>query len=130
MTARILMVDDEPDAKELFRQQFRREIRQGVCVFDFAHSGYEALEFLNGEDAPQVILVLSDINMPGMTGIELLNEIKVKWPEIPVFMVTAYADRSTEERTREIGASAFLAKPVDFDLLRSHLGEVLSGQAL
>lgn len=125
MTGRILMVDDEPDAKELFRQNFRREIRKGVYLFDFAGSGDEALEFLDGGNAPEVILVLSDINMPGMTGIELLNEIKARWPDIPVFMITAYADRSTEVLTREIGASAFLAKPVDFDLLRSQLVETL-----
>lgn len=125
MTGRILMVDDEPDAKELFRQNFRREIRKGVYLFDFACSGAEALEFLDGGNAPEVILVLSDINMPGMTGIELLNEIKARWPDIPVFMITAYADRSTEALTREIGASAFLAKPVDFDLLRSQLAGML-----
>lgn len=124
MSARILMVDDEPDAEELFRQNFRREIRKGVYVFDFAQSGNQALELLDGEDAPDVILVLSDINMPGMTGVELLEQIKQKWPDIPVFMITAYGDRSTEVAVRQKGAECFLTKPVDFIALKQSLTEL------
>ncbi len=120
------MVDDEPDAKELFRQNFRREIRKGVYVFDFAQSGMEALGLLEGEDAPEVILVLSDINMPGMTGVELLEQIKQKWPDIPVFMITAYGDATTEGTVREKGAENFLTKPVDFPALKEKLSELIT----
>jgi CheY-like chemotaxis protein len=121
MNARILMVDDEPDAEELFRQNFRREIRIGTIIFDFAQSGFEALELLESKDHPEVILVLSDINMPGMTGIELLEKVRQRWPDIPVFMITAYGDRSTEHKVREKGASSFITKPVDFVALKDQL---------
>lgn len=126
MSARILMVDDETDAEELFRQNFRREIRKGVYIFDFAQSGSEALEVLEYGDAPRIILVLSDINMPGMTGVELLERIKQSWPEIPVFMITAYGDRSTEGTVREKGAENFLTKPVDFSALKQSMSELIA----
>jgi len=126
MSAHILMVDDEPDAEELFRQNFRREIRQGVYVFDFAQSGGEALELLKSEETPDVILVLSDINMPGMTGIELLETIRQQWPDILVFMITAYGDTSTERTVREKGASQFLTKPVDFGALKEELTSIVA----
>ena len=126
MSARILMVDDEPDAEELFRQNFRREIRKGAYTFDFAQSGNAALEFLESEEAPEVILVLSDINMPGMTGIELLEQIRQRRPDIPVFMITAYGDRSTERTVRDKGASQFLTKPVDFAALKSQLADIVA----
>ncbi|MEH6525686.1 MAG: response regulator [Sneathiella sp.] len=121
MSARVLMVDDEPDAEELFRQNFRREIRKGIFVFDFALSGSEALKFLDSEEVPETILILSDINMPGMTGIELLETIKTKWPDIPIFMITAYGDKQTEIIVREKGASEFLTKPVDYQILKNQL---------
>jgi two-component system, response regulator, stage 0 sporulation protein F len=121
MTARILMVDDEPDAQELFRQNFRREIRKGVYSFDFALSGEAALEVLKGGEPPSVVLVLSDINMPGMSGIELLAEIRKVWPEVGVFMITAYGDSATEARARDLGAAMFLTKPVDFSRLKADL---------
>jgi len=121
MNARILMVDDEPDAEDLFRQNFRREIRKGAIIFDFAQSGFEALELLESKDHAEVILVLSDINMPGMTGIELLDKVRQRWPDIPVFMITAYGDRSTEHKVREKGASNFMTKPVDFAALKDQL---------
>ena len=126
MSARILMVDDEPDAAELFRQNFRREIRKGVYVFDFAQSGDQALAHLEREDAPEVILVLSDINMPGMTGVELLERIKQDWPGIPVFMITAYGDASTEGTVLKKGADSFLTKPVDFPALRQNLSDLVA----
>ena len=127
MTARILVVDDEPDMQELVRQNFRREIRNGVYRFDFALSGEAALEVLEGQTPPKVVLVLSDINMPGMSGIELLAEIRRTWPEVEVFMITAYGDKATEAKARELGARRFLAKPVDFAQLRDDLGVAVEG---
>jgi CheY-like chemotaxis protein len=121
MTARILMVDDEPDAQDLFRQNFRREIHKGVYAFDFALSGEAALELLKGQTPPEVVLVLSDINMPGMSGIELLAEIRKTWPEVGVFMITAYGDNATEVKARNLGAEQFLTKPVDFGRLKVDL---------
>ncbi len=129
MTARILMVDDEPDAQELFRQNFRREIRKGVYSFDFAISGEAALEVLKGQTPPRVGLVLSDINMPGMSGIELLAEIRQAWPELGVFMITAYGDNATEAKARDLGAERFLTKPVDFPILKDYLSRTLEGGA-
>ncbi len=130
MTARILMVDDEPDAQELFRQNFRREIRKGVYAFDFAISGEAALEVLKGQTPPRVVvLVLSDINMPGMSGIELLAEIRETWPEVSVFMITAYGDNATEAKARDLGAERFLTKPVDFATLKDDLSRTLEAGA-
>ncbi len=121
MSAHILMVDDEPDAEELFRQNFRREIRKGALRFDFARSGREALDLLAFEDPPRVLLVLSDINMPGMTGVELLDEIRRRWPSIKIFMISAYGDDSTERAVLEKGAEQFFTKPVDFMQLKEQL---------
>jgi len=123
MSVRILMVDDEPDAQDLFRQNFRREIRKGTYAFDFALSGEAALETLKGRAAQEVDLVLSDINMPGMSGIDLLAEIRRSWPDLSVFMITAYGDRDTEARARTLGAARFLTKPVDFERLKHDLAE-------
>lgn len=125
MTVHILMVDDEPDAQELFRQNFRREIRDGTYDFDFALSGEAALERLKGQTPPKVVMVLSDINMPGMSGIELLEEIRKTWPDVSVFMITAYGDSSTAARAHELGAACFLTKPVDFSVLKQDLARVL-----
>ena len=125
MTARILMVDDEPDAQELFRQNFRREIRKGVYSFDFAESGEAALKVLKEGTPPEVLLVLSDINMPGMSGIELLAKVREDWPEVGVFMITAYGDNATEATARDLGAERFLTKPVDFGQLKADLARAL-----
>ncbi len=125
MSARILMVDDEPDAQELFRQNFRREIRGGLYSFDFALSAEAALDVLRNGTPPKVVLVLSDINMPGMSGIELLAEIRRSWPEVSVFMITAYGDGDTEARARGLGAERFLTKPVDFARLRDDLAQAI-----
>ena len=89
MSVSILVVDDEPDVAELFRQRFRREMRQGTYVLHFAQSGEEALERLAQGIEPQLIVILSDINMPGMDGLALLREVKARRPELPVMMVTA-----------------------------------------
>jgi CheY-like chemotaxis protein len=124
MSFSILVVDDEPDVAELFRQRFRREIRQGTYVLHFAVSGEEALARLAGEIEPQLIVILSDINMPGMDGLALLREIKKLHPDLPVMMVTAYGDEERRRRAGEYGASDFLSKPVDFDLLKEQLRQL------
>ena len=121
MSVSILVVDDEPDVAELFRQRFRRETRQGAYVMHFAASGAEALDRLVGEIEPTLIAVLSDINMPGMDGLQLLNEIKQRRPDLPVMMVTAYGDDERRRRASELGAFEFITKPVDFDKLRKQL---------
>jgi len=129
MTVSILIVDDETDVADLFRQRFRQEARQGTYVLHFAYSGEEALEKLAGEIEPQLIVILSDINMPGMDGLALLREIKTKWPDLPVMMVTAYGDDERRRRASEYGAAEFLTKPVDFDLLKAQLRQLPSGAA-
>jgi two-component system, response regulator, stage 0 sporulation protein F len=120
----ILIVDDEPDVAELFRQRFRREVRQGLYVLHFAYSGEEALDKLDTGIRPQLIVILSDINMPGMDGLTLLREIKTRWADLPVMMVTAYGDDERRRRADEFGAAEFLTKPVDFDLLKQQLRQL------
>jgi CheY-like chemotaxis protein len=129
MTIRVLMVDDEPDAQELFRQNFRREIRKGLYSFDFAESGEQALEILKHGTPPEILLVLSDINMPGMSGMELLEEVRRAWPDVGVFMITAYGDAATEGRAKELGASSFFSKPVDFPQLKDDLARAVGAAA-
>jgi CheY-like chemotaxis protein len=124
MSASILVVDDEPDVAELFRQQFRREVRRGDYVLHFADSGEQALKRLAGEIEPQLIVILSDINMPGMDGLTLLHEVKQRLPEIPVIMVTAYGDDERRHRAAEYGAAEFVTKPVDFGKLKAQLREL------
>ena len=124
MSVSILVVDDEPDVAELFRQQFRREARQGTYVLHFAASGEQALERLAGEIEPQLIVILSDINMPGMDGLTLLHEIKQRFPNLPVMMVTAYGDDERRRRAAEYGAAEFITKPVDFDRLKTQLHQL------
>src|SRR5882724_13191767 len=104
MSVSILVVDDEPDVAELFRQRFRRETRQGAYVMHFAASGAEALDRLVGEIEPTLIAVLSDINMPGMDRLQLLGEIKQRFPDLPVMMVTAYGDDARRRQATEYGA--------------------------
>ena len=117
----ILVVDDEPDMAELFRQRFRREVRQGQYVMHFAQSAEEALDKLDDGIRPELIVILSDINMPGMDGLALLGEIKTRWPELPVMMVTAYGDDERRRMADARGAADFIAKPVDFDFLKQQL---------
>jgi len=120
----ILVVDDEPDVAELFRQRFRRETRQGTYVLHYAASGAEALDRLSGEIEPELLAVLSDINMPGMDGLQLLAEIKQRFPDLPVMMVTAYGDDERRTRAVEHGAAEFITKPVDFDQLKEQLRQL------
>jgi CheY-like chemotaxis protein len=124
MSLSILVVDDEPDVADLFRQRFRRESRQGTYVMHFATSGVEALDRLAEEIQPTLVAVLSDINMPGMDGLELLDEIKQRRPDLPVMMVTAYGDDERRRRARELGAFQFITKPVDFDQLKEQLSQL------
>ena len=124
MTVSILVVDDESDVAELFRQRFRREVRQGTYTMHFASSGEEALEKLAGGIEPTLIVTLSDINMPGMDGLTLLREIKMRRPDLPVMMVTAYGDDERRRVAEELGAIEFITKPVDFDLLKAQLRQL------
>jgi CheY-like chemotaxis protein len=120
----ILVVDDEPDAAYLFRQSFRREAREGMYVMHFASSGQQALNLLAGEIRPELIVILSDINMPGMDGLQLLAEIKRRRPGLPVIMVTAYGDEERKRQAGCLGAFEFVTKPVDFDLLKAQLRQL------
>ena len=124
MSVSILVVDDEPDVADLFRQRFRREARQGVYVLHFAASGEAALDQLEGEIRPELIVILSDINMPGMDGLELLRQVKQRRPDLPVMMVTAYGDDERRRRAADHGAVEFITKPVDFDRLKQQLRQL------
>jgi CheY-like chemotaxis protein len=121
MSCGLLVVDDEPDAFELFRQSFRREISAGEYDIRFAASGEEALRMLAADAADQGIPVLLDINMPGMNGLDLLCEVRKRWPHVPVIMVTAYGDAANRRQALDNGASDFVTKPVDFRELKSTL---------
>lgn len=121
MSVSILVVDDETDVAELFRQHFRREVRQGQYMLHFAYSGEDALDRLADGIEPQLIVILSDINMPGMDGLMLLREVKQRRPELPVIMVTAYGDDERRRRAGEYGAAEFITKPVDFAFLKQQL---------
>ena len=129
MSFSILVVDDEPDVAEMFRQRFRREARQGTYVLHFAGSGEEALQMLAHEIEPQLIVLLSDINMPGMDGLTLLREIRARRPDLPVMMVTAYGDDERRRHAAEAGALQFLTKPVDFDFLKEQLRQLPGASA-
>jgi DNA-binding NtrC family response regulator len=118
MTARVLVVDDEPDVEPLFRQQFRRDVRQGLYRLDFALSGQTALDVLDSLPGEEIILLVSDINMPGMSGLDLLPIVKTRRPDLPVFMISAYGDADTVNTAQKRGADQFLTKPVDFAKLR------------
>jgi len=124
MSLSILVVDDEPDVAELLRQRFRREARQGTYVLHFAYSGEEALDKLAAGIEPQLIVILSDINMPVMDGLELLRQIKTRRPDLPVMMVTAYGDDERRRLASEYGAAEFITKPVDFDFLETQLRDL------
>ena len=118
---KVLVVDDEPDVQWLFKQRFRKEVRSGQILFQFAFSGEEALQYLHGGGAADVMLVLSDINMPGMTGLELLKKVKEAYPGLDVLMITAYGDEQTFQAAMAYGAQDFITKPIDFELLRTKI---------
>jgi CheY-like chemotaxis protein len=117
----VLVVDDEPDVEALFRQQFRRDLRAERFIMDFANSAPDALARVGDTREHSLILILSDINMPGMTGLEMLPKVKQMRPEVPVIMITAYGDADTKRRALENGASGLLTKPIDFSVLREEI---------
>ena len=121
MNLLILVVDDEPDVELLFRQQFRRDIRAGRFTMDFAQSASAALARIANAGDQSLILILSDINMPGMSGLELLPKAKAMRPDVPIIMITAYGDAETKRQALERGAEALLTKPIDFGTLRSEI---------
>ncbi len=119
---KILVVDDETDVKTLFEQRFRKEIKSSEMEFAFANSGEEALEYMKSHDH-EAVLILSDINMPGMSGLQLLQHIKQKYSTPPpvVMMITAYGDNDNYQQAMKLGADDFLTKPVDFTELKEKL---------
>jgi len=117
----VLVVDDEPDVEALFRQQFRRDLRAQRFVMEFAISAADALARIASTIEQPLILILSDINMPGMTGLEMLPKVKALRPDVPVIMITAYGDPETKRKAIEGGAEGLLAKPIDFTLLREEI---------
>lgn len=125
MSTYIVVVDDEPDVAEMFRQQFRRDLRSGRFLMEFALSASAALEQVKAIPDPSLILILSDINMPGMTGLEMLSKVKAERPNVPVIMITAYGDEATRKKAAELGAAGLLAKPIDFSLLRQEINSRL-----
>lgn len=127
MSTYIVVVDDEPDVESMFRQQFRRDLRSGRFVMEFALSAPAALEQVRTIPDPSLILILSDVNMPGMTGLEMLPRVKAERPNVPVIMITAYGDDTTRKRVTELGAAGLLPKPIDFALLRKEIDQRLEG---
>ncbi|MCO6415100.1 response regulator [Siccirubricoccus sp. KC 17139] len=125
MSPQILVVDDETDMEALFRQQFRRELRAGRFELAFASSGSRALEILSAPAGNDIILLLSDINMPGMSGLELLSSTKAARPDLPVIIITAYGDAETQRRSLASGADGLLPKPIDFCALRADVARRL-----
>ena len=129
MSTYILVVDDEPDVESLFRQQFRRDVRSGRFIMEFAASAPEALERAKAIADPSLLLILSDINMPGMSGLEMLPKVRAARPNVPVIMITAYGDDATRRMAMDLGAVGLLTKPIDFDSLRREIDQRLERAA-
>jgi len=125
MTLDILVVDDEPDIVDLFRQRFRHEVRNGEYTLRFAHSADETLRQLDAAGSVAPGLLLLDINMPGTNGLDLLPQIKRRLPDLPIVMVTAYGDSERRRLGSERGAARYLVKPIDFTALKALISEVL-----
>ena len=121
MNLLVLVVDDEPDVELLFRQQFRHDLRAGRFTMEFAQSGPVALQSIADAGGVSIILILSDINMPGMSGLELLPKAKAARPDVPIIMITAYGDAETKRKALENGAETLFTKPIDFGALRSEI---------
>ena len=120
-----MVVDDEPDVESMFRQHFRRDLRSGRFMMEFALSAPAALAQVKTIPDPSLILILSDINMPGMTGLEMLPKVKAARPNVPVIMITAYGDDATRKRAIKLGAAGLLPKPIDFSSLRQKIDQRL-----
>ena len=121
MNVYILVVDDEPDVEALFRQQFRRDLRSGRFHMEFALSASDAIKRAAEVRDPSLILILSDINMPGMSGLDMLPKVRADHPHVPVIMITAYGDAETHRKAIEGGAMGLLTKPIDFAQLRQQI---------
>jgi CheY-like chemotaxis protein len=128
MTLLVLVVDDEPDVEALFRQQFRHEMRAGRFTMDFASSGTQAIERIRDAKEGSLILLCSDINMPGMTGLELLPHVKAMLPDLPIVMITAYGDGATLRLAKEAGAEGVFGKPIDFAALKAEIDQRLAAR--
>ncbi len=122
---RIMVVDDEHDVEQLFRQRFRKEIKEELLNFHFTFSAEDALNYLRTAKAADLVLILSDINMPGMTGIELLKILKKDFTHLKVFMITAYDDKEKYDRSIELGAEEYLTKPIDFEKLKREIFSII-----
>ena len=118
---KIMVVDDERDVQFLFQQKFRKEIRSGKVKFHFAFSGQEGLDYLQDNGHEDIFLVLSDINMPGMSGLELLKRVKKEFPDLTVYMITAYGDEYNFREAQANGCDDYLTKPLNFDVLKARL---------
>ena len=127
MSVLILVVDDEPDVELLFRQRFRQDVRAGRFAMEFAQSAVLALQRITDITGAPLILILSDINMPGMSGLEMLPKARAARPEVPVIMITAYGDADTKRKALDAGAEALLTKPIDFVALRSEIDSRVAG---
>jgi CheY-like chemotaxis protein len=125
---KILIVDDEQDVETLFLQKFRKEIKSKALEIIFAFSGEKALRLLEDEDSPELVYVFSDINMPGMTGLELLEKIKSRFSHIQVSMISAYGNRDNYEKALKSGAKGFFSKPVDFVSLKKEIADLLTNK--
>lgn len=125
---KFLVVDDEQDVEMLFRQRFRKEVRQGLVEMEFAFSGEEALNLLQSKEPPDVVYIFSDINMPGMSGLELLEKVKAQFPQIQVSMISAYGDDDNYEKAINSGAKEFFTKPIDFSTLKQEVQQILDNE--
>ena len=123
---RILVVDDEKDVELLFKQKFRKEVKSKKLELVFAFSGQEALDLLETNDPPKVVYIFSDINMPGMTGLELLDIVRQRYPNIKVSMISAYGDQQNYEKAIQSGAKEFFTKPIDFDSLKKEISSLIN----
>lgn len=122
---KFLVVDDERDVEMLFRQKFRKEIRSGLIELEFAFSGQDALERIENTQPPDVLYIFSDINMPGMSGLELLDKVKSQYPHIQVSMISAYGDDDNYRRAIDFGAKEFFTKPIDFKSLKQEVQQMI-----
>lgn len=125
---KFLVVDDETDVEMLFRQKFRKEIRAGLIELTFAFSGDQALEILRSKTPPEVVYIFSDINMPGMSGLELLDKVKAEFPNIHVSMISAYGDEDNYKNAIASGAKEFFTKPIDFEQLKSEILKLVDNE--